>query len=259
MRHVLVVLSLLGSVVGLSAGATGAAGASTPPSVTLHTVHASISVGQRPTFTYRARDLRSGSQIVLERKIDGNWQGVAHSAEHSGDVTGTLKAHAAAALGLFRYRAEVVRNGNGVVHTARHPVKIYGSVTMNALCHGALDNYCVHGKRTLNDGSTFKYVMATGVNEPSDPWSAEIESGKTSCRAMTFRYISDDQDSTHTYLELRQKGEPTQKHTSSSEVVGKFTAKLTGKAFGMSVEMDSAQVFMYFNGSGSCYTADGKA
>lgn len=261
MRRLLLVLLLVLASVGVASigvAVPAASAAQGPPDVTVHNARPQLSTSGHPKFGYHAYDLRSGSRVVLQLWGDNHWVTVRRTAVHSGTFTGTFYADSLGEPGSFRFRAVVTRYGKPVVYSGTSYVHVYTTVSMAALCTGVLDNYCVNGSIALNGGGSFHYVMDTGVNEPSDPWSAMIGAARTSCRSITFRYLSDSQDDSTTYLELRQPGRPAQKHVSTSAKVGTFTVSLTGGKFGMSVVQSSAQANMYFNGSGSCWTPSGK-
>ena len=251
--RIAVVLALALSGLGL----LGSTAWASPPHLKLHLATPQIGIHESGRFTYHVRDLPSGSQFLLQRRVNGPWVTI-NTISRSGTYHGSLSVSPPGFVGVYSYRARVVNNHHLLLQSPVRKIRAYAQVKLGTLCKSVLDVGCDKGTLHLGGGKKFDYVVSTGINEPSDPWVAELSSVRHSCRSITFQYISDTPDSTHTYVDLRQKGHSAQRHTSSSAKVSTFTAALTGRAWGMSVEQDSSQVFMYFNGTASCYTTNGK-
>jgi hypothetical protein len=245
------VLCVAAVVAGLVVSAP--AGAQVGPHVSLVPIHAKITAGTKPQFTYISSNLPSGSVQHVQRQFGSQhvWKNLTQVQGTNGTVT-----TASLAMGKYNFRIHVTRNGALVVNSNIAIIYAYGNISLGAFCGGMDSSDCETGTEQVG-GTVLSYRMYMCTDYYPSYCQAAHSAG-TSCRSVTFRYASRWAPDTDTaYLEVVQGRSDPQYDSVGPNTVGVFKAHLDGSA----LYIDAATTNdnnIAATGSASCYTLNGR-
>lgn len=256
MRRLIACLTTLACLCGLAAFAAPVS-ATVGPTISLTSAPTRIADNHTWVFGYSASGVHSGSHIALQFADGGNWEPISVSGPVHGTVKGHIDTQGPNQPGKFRTRVAVVRSGKTVVASAAHTVLSFGTVSFTALCHGVfhVGGTCEKGAADSGSGKPFHYVIDTTIDGEGNHQTL-IGAPATSCKAITFVYDGDTGD--ENVFVLRQPGASTLTRTTRDDRVQRVHATLTGGKFSVTVTNDDNDLFLYWNGTATCYTANGK-
>lgn len=229
------------------------AGAQVGPHVSLVPIHAKITAGTKPQFTYISSNLPSGSVQHVQRQFGSAhvWKNLTQVQGSNGTVT-----TARLAMGKYHFRIHVTRNGATVVDSNIATIYAYGTIPFGAFCR-AMDSYWDCSSGTEQVGSTVLSYTGTICAYTYASYCNYNHSAGTSCRSITFRFASESPSSDTAYLEVVQARSDPQYGQVGPNAIGVFKAHLDGSA----VYIDGATTNgndINTAGSASCYTTNGR-
>lgn len=237
----------------LALAITAPANAQLRPQASLVPIHAKITAGTKPEFTYTTSNLPNGSVEHVQRRFGTAqvWTNVAQVQGSTGTYIGSQLA-----MGKYVYRLHVTRNGVTVVNSPSTIVYSYGTIPYHAFCLGMDSSYsCELGNEQV--GSTVLSYAGTICADRYPTYCSENQSASTSCRSITLRYASGDAANDTAYLEVIQARSDPQYAQVAPNTIGVFKARLDGGAVyinGATTNRNPIRVA----GSASCYTSNGR-
>jgi hypothetical protein len=258
MRRMLVLVAGASAAVliaGASAPAIASAHAKARPTASFIFVHDKVDAGNRARLTYKTAHLPKGSVRFLQRQFGFGhvWKNVERLPRTAGTTTAP-----AVTMGKYEYRLRVVAKGKQVTVSKTHPLFSYGRVSYMKLCTSAdfaVD--CSSGAVQVGD-TAFTYAE-DDIPETFPSYGEELSDKKTSCSSITVTWGYVDNDASNSYIQIIQSATDPQQSSTPNGTLGTLVAKLDGGPFFLDSSADSntADQFIYFNGSARCYTDTG--
>ena len=240
-------------VVGLQAGRTLAQS----PAVSIRvvvvpkasiTATARIDSGKAPTVTWTVAHLPPGANVQIQRRTTGAWTTIRSTTAASG----SFDAAPVTGPNLVQYRAVVVVGTKTFAASTPSGVKVYGNVTLTALC-AAVGQLCRPDWMTKAELKPFEVAMERERYGPDMTTVLDFDVA-TSCRsvALTWTGVSDANR-----LEVKTVGGLKWVSVSGPDELVNVTFRLDGHPWSLALGVDFPAMEAKARGTASCYTATG--